>query len=153
MDCSTPGFPVPHHLPELVQIHVHWVGDAIQPSHPLSSPSLALNLFQHQGLFQWVGPLHQVAKGLELQHQSFQWIFKVDFLYSWLIWSPCSPRDSQESFATPQFESINSSALILLYIQLSYPYMTSGKTIACTIRTYSLYTDNHFVSKVMSLAF
>ena len=62
MDCSTPGFPVHHHLPELAQTHVHWVSDAIQPSHPLSPPSLTLNLSQHQGLFQWVGSLHQVAK-------------------------------------------------------------------------------------------
>ena len=65
---STPGLPVPHRLPELAQTHLHWVNDAIQPSHPLSSPSPpALNLSQHQGLFQWVGSSHQVAKVLELQ--------------------------------------------------------------------------------------
>ena len=82
MDCSTPGFPVHHHLPELPQTHVHWVSDAIQPSHPLSSPSPAFNLSQHQCLFQWVSSSHQVAKVLELQlqHQSFQWIFRADFL-------------------------------------------------------------------------
>ena len=77
------GFPVLHHLPEFTQTHVHWVCDAIQPSHPLSSPSPpAFNLPQHQGLFQWVSSSHQVAKGLEfqLQHQSFQWIFRTDFL-------------------------------------------------------------------------
>ena len=63
MDCSTPGFPVHHHLPEFIQTHVHWVSDAIQPSHPLSSPSPpAFSLFQHQGLFQWVSSSHQVAK-------------------------------------------------------------------------------------------
>ena len=70
---STPGLPVHHHLPESTQTHVHWVDDAIQPSHPLSSPSPpALNLSQHQGLFKWVSSLHQVAKVLEfqLQHQS-----------------------------------------------------------------------------------
>ena len=67
MDCSTPGFPVFRHLSELAQTHVHRVGDAIQPSHPLSSPSPpAFNLSQHQGLFQWVGSSHQVAKVLEL---------------------------------------------------------------------------------------
>ena len=74
MDCSTPGFPVHHQLPEFTQTHVHWVGDAIQPSHPLSSPSPpAFNLSQHQGLFQWVSSSHQVAKVLEfqLQHQLF----------------------------------------------------------------------------------
>ena len=58
MDCSMPGFPVHHQLPELNQTHVHWVGDAIQPSHPLSSPSPTFNLSQHQGLFQWVSSLH-----------------------------------------------------------------------------------------------
>ena len=76
MNCSTPGLPVLHDLLELAQTHVHWVSDAIQPSHPMSSPSpLALNLSQHQGFFQWVGSLHQVAKVLELhlQPQSFQW--------------------------------------------------------------------------------
>ena len=77
------GLPVLHHLLQLAQTHVHWVSDAIQPSHPLSSPSpSAFNLSQHQGLFQWVSSLHQVAKVLEfqLQHQSFQWIFRTDFL-------------------------------------------------------------------------
>ena len=82
MDCSTPGFPVLHHLPEHVQIHVHRVGDAVQPSRPLSPPSPAFNLSQHQGLFQWVGSVHQAAKVLELQlqHRFFQWIFRIDFL-------------------------------------------------------------------------
>ena len=77
MDCSTPGLPVHHQLSELTQIHVHCISDAIQPSHPLSSPTPpAFNLSQHQGLFQCVSPSHQVAKVLEfhLQHQSFQWI-------------------------------------------------------------------------------
>ena len=83
VDCSTPGFPVHHHLPEFVQTHVHRVSDAIQSSHPLLSPSPpAFSLSQHQGLFQWVRFSHQVAKVLELhiQHQSFQWIFRTDFL-------------------------------------------------------------------------
>ena len=73
MDCSTPGFPVHHQLPKLTQIHVHHISDAIQPSHPLFPPSSALNLSQHQGLFQRVGSSHQVATVLEfqLQHQSF----------------------------------------------------------------------------------
>ena len=80
MDCSMPGFPVLYYLPEFAQTHVHWVSDTIQPSHPLSPSSLVLNLSQHQGLFQWVSSLQEVAKALELQHQSFQWIFRVDFL-------------------------------------------------------------------------
>ena len=84
-DCSMPGLPVHRQLPELTQTHVHWVSDAILPSnqHPLSSPSpSALNLSQHQDLFKWVSSSHQVAKLLEfqLQHQSFQWIFRTDFL-------------------------------------------------------------------------
>ena len=94
MDCSMPVFPVHHQLPELAQTHVHRVGDAIQPSHPMSSPSWsAFNLSQHQGLFHWVSSSHQVAKVLELQ-------------------------DSQESL-TPQFKSINSSVLSFLYSCIS----------------------------------
>ena len=83
MNHSTPGLSVHHQLPASTQTHVHWVGDAIQPSHPLSSPSLpALNLSQHQGLFKWVSYSHQVAKVLEfqLQHQCFQWTPMTDFL-------------------------------------------------------------------------
>ena len=83
IDCSMPGLPVHHQLLEFTQTHVYWVSDAIQPSHPLSSPSPpAFNLSQHQGLFQWVSSSHQVAKVLvfQLQHQSFQWIFRIDFL-------------------------------------------------------------------------
>ena len=120
IDCSMPGFPVYHQLPELAQTHVHRVCDTIQPSHPLSSPSPpAFSLSQHQGLFQWVSSSHQVAKVLELQlqlqHQSFQWIFRTEFLYNWLVGSPCSPRDSQESSPTSQFKSTNSSVLSFLY--------------------------------------
>ena len=74
---------------------------------PSISPSISL--------FQWVGTLHQVTTLLELKHQSFQWIFRVDFLWDWLVWSPCCPRDSQESSPAPQFKSINSSVLSLLY--------------------------------------
>ena len=88
MNCSTTGLPVHHQLPEFTQTHVHQVGEAIQPSHPLSSPSLpAPNPSQHQSLFQWVNSSHEVAKVLEfqLQHQSFQWTpglisFRMDWL-------------------------------------------------------------------------
>ena len=83
MDCSPPGFPVHHQIMQFTQTHVHWVGDAIQPSHPLSSPSpSAFNHSWHQGLFKWVSSSHQVDKVLKfhLQHQSFQWIFRTDFL-------------------------------------------------------------------------
>ena len=100
MNCSTPGFPVLHHLPEFAQIHIHWVCDAIQPFHPLSpsSPS-ALNLSQHQGRFQWVGSSHQVAEvlALQLQHPSFQWIFRIDFLSVQFsrseVSNSCNPMD------------------------------------------------------------
>ena len=85
MDCSTPGFPVLHHLLEFAQTHVHWVNDTIQPSHPLSPTSPpALNLSHHLGLFEWVGSSHQVARVLELQHQSFQWIVRlISFRIVW----------------------------------------------------------------------
>ena len=83
VDCSPPVLPVLHHLPECAQTHIHRVGDAIQPSHPLSSPPPAFNPFPHWALFQWVSSSHQMAKVLELQpqHQSFQWTFRTDFLY------------------------------------------------------------------------
>ena len=118
MESSIPGFPVHHQLLEFTQTHVHWIGDAIQPSCPLLSHSLpAFNLSQHQGLFQWVGFSHQMAKvlGIQLQHPSFQWIFRVDFLLDWLVWSPCCPRDSKESSPTPQFKVFNSLALSLFH--------------------------------------
>ena len=118
MNCSTRGLPVHHQLPEFTQTHVHWVGDAIQPSHSLLSPSSpALNLSHHQGLFKWVSSLHQVAKVLEfqLQHQSLQWTPRTDLLLDGLAGSPCSPRDSQESSPTSQFKSTNSSALSFLH--------------------------------------
>ena len=110
--------PCPSQLLEFTQTHVHWVSDTIQPPYPLSSPSPpAFNLSQHQGLFKWVSSSHQVAKVLEfqLQHQSFHWISRTDFLQDWLAGFPCNPRDSQESSPTPQFKSINSSTLSFLY--------------------------------------
>ena len=113
MNRSTPGLPVHHQLLEFTQTHVHRIGDAIQPSHPLSSPSPpAPNPYQHQSLFQWVNSSHEVAKVLEFQprHQSFQWTSRTDLLQDGLVGSPCSPRDSQESSPTPQLKSINSSA-------------------------------------------
>ena len=128
VDCSKPGFPVLHHLAELAQTHVHWISDAVQPSCPLSSPSPPVfSLSQHQSLFSWVCSSYQVAKVLELQlqHQSFQWIFQVDFLWYQLVWSLYSPRDPQESSPTPWFKSISSTVFSLLYIHtwLWHPYM------------------------------
>ena len=90
--------------------------------HPTISSSAALfsfclQSFQHQGLFQWAGSLHQVAKVSELyfQHQFFQWIFRVDFLWDWPVWSPCCPKNSQRSSPAPQFQRISSLALSLPY--------------------------------------
>ena len=146
MDCSMPGFPVLHNLPELTQTHVHWVGDAIQPSHPLSSPSPALNLSRHQGLFEWVDSSHQAAKALrlQLQHQSSNECSRISsILDNWLVWFPWSPRDSQESSSTSQFKSI--SSLVLSLSDPALTSMTTGKTTALTRWT--------FVGKVMSLLF
>jgi len=102
----------------LKQTHAHRGGDAVQPSHPLSSPSPpAPNPSQHQSLFQWVNPWHEVAKVLEfqLQHQSFQWTPRTNLLYNGLVVFPCSLRDSQKSSPTPQFKRINSSVLSFLH--------------------------------------
>jgi len=149
MDCSIPGFPVLHQLLGLAQTLVRWVGDASQPSHPLSpSYSLAFNLSQHQGLFQWVSSLYQVAKvfELQLQHQSFQWIFRTDFLQYWLVGSPCSPRDSSRIFSNTIVQKhYVFGAQFFVIVQLSHPYVTTGKTIALTRWT--------FVNKGMSQLF
>ena len=113
MDCSMPDFPVLPYLLELAQTHVHWVGDAIQPSHPLLSPSPAFNLSQHQGLFQCVSSLHMWPK-----YWSFSFSMSPSNVYSGFIsfgidcvWSPCCLRDSQECSSTPQFEGIHSAVL------------------------------------------
>ena len=138
MNHSTPGLPVHHQLPEFTQSHVHLVGDAIQPSHPLSSPSPpAPNPSQHQALFQWVNSSHEVAEVLkiQLQHQPFQWIPRTDLLWDGLVGSPCSPRDSQESSPTAQFKSINSSVLSFLVLESS---LCLDCEIICLSKTYYL---------------
>ena len=147
MNRSTPGLPVHHQLPESTQTHVHQVSDAIQPSHPLSSPSPDFNLSQHQGLFKWASSSHQVARVLEFQpqRQSFQRIFKTDFLFDGQVGSPCSPTDTQESSPAPQLKSINSSAFSFLYSTTLTFIHDHWKTIALTRWT--------FVGKVISLLF
>ena len=139
IDCSTSGFPVHHQLPELTQTHIHWVSDAIQPSHPLSSPSpSAFDLSQHQSLFKWVSSSYQVAKGLafQLQHQSFQWIFRTDFLrMDWL--DLLAVHGTLKSLL--QHHSSKASILqhsAFLTVQLSHLHMTTGKTIVLTRRTF-----------------
>ena len=143
MDYNIPHFPVLDYLPEFAQTHAHWVSDAIEPFHLLPS-YFAFILSQNQGLFQWVSSLHQVAKVLqvELQHLSFQWIFRVDFLWNWIVWSSCSPRNSQEYSPLPH-EGINSLALSLFYGQALTAIHDWKKTIALTMWI--------LVGKVMSL--
>ena len=112
MNRSMPGLPVHHQLLGFTQTHVHRVGDAIQPSHLLSSPfPPAPNPSQHQSLFQCVNSSHEVAKVL----CSFQRTPRADLLQNGLVGSPCRPRDSQESSSTLQFKSVNSSALSFLH--------------------------------------
>ena len=115
MNRSTPGLPVHHQLLEFTQTHVHRVSDAIQPSHPLSSPSPpapippSIRVFSNESTLRMRWP-----KEFQLQHQSFQRNPRADLLQNGLVGSPCSPRDSQESSPTPQFKSINSLALSFL---------------------------------------
>ena len=145
MDCSMPGLPVDHQLPEFTQTHLHWVGNVIQPSHTLSSPSPpALNLSQHQGLFKWVSFLHKVAKILEFQfqHQSFQWTVRlISFRMDWL--DLLAVPGTLMSFL--QHHSSKASVLWCSAFFISHPYMTTGKTTALTRWT--------FVGKVMFLLF
>ena len=135
MDCSMPGLPIHHQLPELPQVHVHRVGDAIQPSYPLLSLSPpAFNLFQHQGLFKWFSSSLQVTKVLELQlqHQSFQWLFRTYiFRMEWL--DLLAVQGTLKSSTTPQFKTINTSALNFVYGPTLTSIMASGKIIALTI--------------------
>ena len=168
MNCSTPGFPIHHQLPELTQTHAHRISDAIQPFHPLPSPSPPAFNLSHpvSGSFpmsQLFASSHQrigVSASASVLLMNIQdWIH-----LGWTGWiSPCSPRDSQESSPTPQFKNISSSVLSFIYgpiltsihdywknqsiaffmVQLSHPDMTTGKTRALTRWT--------FVGKVMSL--
>ena len=148
MDCSTPGFPVHHQLLKLTQTHILRVSDAIQPSHPLSSPSPpAFKLSRHQGLFQWVSSLHQVAKVLGFQlsiSPSNEYSGLISFRLDWL--DLLAVQGSLKSL--PQHHSSKISILrhsAFFMVQLSYPYMTTGKTIALTRQT--------FAGTVMSLLF
>ena len=149
MDCSTPVFPVHHQLPEPIQTHVHQVGDAIQPSHPLSSPSPpAFNLSQNQGLFQWVTSLHQWAKCIGVSAFSISPSKEYSGLICFRI--DCLDLLAVQGTLKSLLQHLSSKASILqcsafLIVQLSHPYMTTGKTIALTRQT--------FAGKVMSLLF
>ena len=150
---SQHALPVHHQLPEFTRTHVHWVSDTIQQRldgtiYPLLSPSPpTFNLSQHQGLFQWVSSSHQVAKVLEfqLQHQSFQWTLRTDlFMMDWL--ELLAVQGTLKSL--PKHHSSKASILrcsAVFIVQLSHPYMTTGKTIALTRQT--------FPDKVISLIF
>ena len=148
MNCSMPGLPVHHQFPEFTQIHVHWVGDAIQPSHPLSSPfPPALSHSQHQGLFKWVKSSHQVAKVLEFSiniSPSNEYPGLISFRMDWL--ELLAVQGTLKSLL--QHHSSKSSILgcsAFFVVQLSHPYLNTGETIALTRWT--------FVGKVISLLF
>ena len=146
MDWSMSSFPVPQHLPEFTQVHVRWVSDSFQLSHPLppSSP-FAFNLSHHHGLFQWVSSSHKMANVLELQHQSFQWLFRfISLRIDWF--DLLAVQGTLKSLL--QHHDLKTSILrhsAFFMVQFSHPYMTTGKGIALTRWT--------FVDKVMSLLF
>ena len=147
LDDSMPGFPVLHHFLELAQRQVHWISDAIQSPYPLSPPSPpAFNLCQHQGLFQWVGSSHQVAKlqGLHLQHPSNEYSGLISFGTDWFA----LPAVQRTLKSLLQYHSSKASIIwhsVFFMVQLSHSYMTDGKTIALTIQ--------NFVGKVISMPF
>ena len=147
MDCSIPGLPDHHQLPEFTQTHVHWVGDAIQPSHLLSSPSSpTFNLSQNQGLFKWVSSLHQVTKVLIFLNisPSNEYSGLTSFRMDWLdLLATQETHKSLLQYHSSKAPILRHSAFLM--VQLSHPHMTTGKTIALTIWT--------FVGKVMSLLF
>ena len=144
-----PGFPVHHQAPELAQTQVHQVGDAIQPSHPLSFPSPpTFNLSQHQGLFQWASSSHQVAKVLEFQLQSFSPFSEhpglISFRIDWLdLFAVQGTLKSLLQHHGSKASILQHSAIFI--VQLSYPYMITGETIALTRLS--------FVSNLTSLLF
>ena len=150
IDCSIPGFPVHHQLPELAQTHVHWFSDAIQLSQPLASPSaIAFNLSQHQDLFKWVTSLHQVAK-----YWNFSFSISLSNEYSRIIsfrmhwFGLLAVKGTLTLKSLLQHHTSKASVLqhsAFCTVQLSHPYMTTGKAIALTRWT--------FVGKVMSLLF
>ena len=143
MDCGRPGFPALHHIPAFAQVHVRWVGDAIQPSYPVI-PFFCLQSFPESGsfpmtlLFTWVYQSIRASASASVLPVNIQGWFLLGL--TGLI--SLQLRDSQESYPTPQFESISSLVLDFM-VQLSHPYKTTEKTIALTICT--------FVGKVMSL--
>ena len=143
MDHSTPGLPVHHQLPEFTQTHLHWVGDAIQPSHPLSSPLLlpsiipSIRVFSNESVLRISWPKYwHFSFNISPSNEHSGWIsFRIDWLVLLVV----------QGTLKSQFKSISSSHSAYFIVQLSHPYMTTGKTIALMRRT--------FVGKVISLLF
>ena len=148
MDCSIPGFPVHHQLLEPFQTHVHWTGDAIQPSRPLSSPSPAFNFSQHQGLFKWVSSLF-ASGGQSIGVSASTSVLPMNTQDSsplgWTGLISLQSKGLWRVFSNTTVQKHQFFGIQLFMVQLSHPYMTTGKTIALTKRT--------FVGKVMSLLF
>ena len=151
MNHSMPGLPVHHQLPEFTQTHVHWVGDAIQPSHPLSSPfPPAPNPSQHQTLFQWVNSSHEVARILEFQLYiipSKEHPGLISFSMDWL--DLLAVQGTLKSLL--QHHSSKASILrcsAFFTVQLSHPHMTTGKTIALTRWTFVIFHIFHKCMKI-----
>ena len=162
MDCSSPGFPVLQNFPEFAQTHVHWVGDVIQPFHPLSSPSpLALHFSQHQGLFQWVGSSPQVGPKFWSFNLSIspsnEYSGLISFRIEWfdllavqgtlksLQHHSSKPLQSEGHKSLLQHHSLKASILwhsAFFTVQLSHPYMTTGKAIPLTICDYICWQSN-----------
>ena len=146
MDCSIPGLSVHHQLPEFTQTHLHWVGDAIQPSHPLSFLPFPASIFASIRVFSNESVLIRWPK---------YWSFSISpsnehpglISLDGLVGSPCSPRDSQESSPTPQFKSIILWRSVFFIVQLLYPYMTSRKTIALTFKQWIAYPDRNWTTE------
>ena len=139
MNLHMPGLPVHHQLLEFTQTHVHWVGDAIQPSHPLSSPSPpALNLSQNQGLFKWVSSSHQLARYWSLRFNispSNEHPGLISFRMDWVgLLAVQGTLKSLLQHHSSKASILQHSALFI--VQFSHPYMTTGKTIALTRRTF-----------------
>ena len=141
MNNSTPGFSVLHYHLELAKTHTHWVSDAIQPSQPLSPPSLALSLPQHHGLFQWVGQSIGASVSVSVLPMKIQGWFPLGL--TGLIFF--QSKGLSTVFPTPQFKASILHCPAFFMVQLSHPYMTTGKIMVLTIPT--------FVGKVMSLLF
>ena len=147
LQCSMPGFPVCHQHLELAQTHVHRVGDAIQPSHPLLSPyPPAFNISEHQCLFKWVSLSWSIKVSASASVPFNEYLGLISFKIDWFDFLAVQGVFStQESSPTPQFKSISSLALNFLYGPTLTPYMTTGKTTSLTRRA--------FVSTAMSLLF